>query len=116
MNESNAGNGTNGRQPLPPVASGIEDEELRLEEYIRVLRRHWRLIGFVTGVCVLLGLIVTLAQTKIYEASTTIALEQQQEALQLTEDLSPLSRNVPCAGSTTPRRISSPSVTGSCLA
>jgi Mrp family chromosome partitioning ATPase len=58
------------------MASGMPAIELALGDYVRELRRGWKVVAGATAVLTVLILALSLSQTKVYEASLDILIQR----------------------------------------
>src|SRR5688500_8552729 len=74
-----AGSGIDMSHPSVPVAEiagpGLKRDSSGVLEYWQMIRRHRGVVILVTFVGVVLGLLVTLSQPRIYQARTTLEVE-----------------------------------------
>ena len=80
------------------AAGGREPRDSTLGDYIGVLRRGFILIAGFTLLGSLLGYLVSLPQANIYRATTSIEVQEPNEGLLDTKDVSPTTRS-PLGGS-----------------
>src|SRR5688572_26060671 len=58
------------------MASGMPAIELALGDYVRELRRGWKVVAGATAVLTVLILALSLSQTKVYEASLDVLIQR----------------------------------------
>ena len=63
---------------VSPLTSHVEDDEINLLDYYRVLVKHKKLIGKIVGSAFVLSIIVSLLLPKIYSATASILPPQRE--------------------------------------
>jgi succinoglycan biosynthesis transport protein ExoP len=56
----------------------MDQDLVRLQDHLAVIRRRWRLVAFCLLLAVGAGLALSLSQTKMYRGTTTVLLQPQQ--------------------------------------
>jgi uncharacterized protein involved in exopolysaccharide biosynthesis len=66
---------------IPTSVDAVERVErgLDLRKYLNFAWRHWKFIGAVTGLALLMGLIYVARATPLYTATTQVLLELQSQ-------------------------------------
>lgn len=64
-------------EPLDAAGLPAVEAEFHLSEYLAILRKHWRLIAAIGGLCVVVAIVQYLITPKQYRAATVIQIERR---------------------------------------
>jgi succinoglycan biosynthesis transport protein ExoP len=66
--------------PLPVVEQSEKEQSFDLREAISFAWRHWKFIGSVVSVTLLIAIVYILKQTPVYTATAQVLLEPPKES------------------------------------
>ncbi|MDR3088440.1 MAG: GumC family protein [Desulfobulbaceae bacterium] len=65
-----------------------EEESINIDEYLRILKKHWRLIAAVAVFVMAMTILVTILMTPMYQGTAVLVIDKEQKTSPLTgEDL-----------------------------
>jgi capsular exopolysaccharide synthesis family protein len=67
----------------------VEEDEVHLRDYLRVIRKHRRLVAAIFFATVASTALVTFTSTKLYTASVTLQIERQSPKLAPVQEIQP---------------------------